>query len=85
MLDNMSPSQAKQVANALRQLYPSILIECSGGIREENIIDYFSPDIDILSLSLSQHCEVIDFSLKVENQKRSDPNSVAHRNLCDKK
>ncbi|GJQ14711.1 hypothetical protein GpartN1_g6994.t1 [Galdieria partita] len=67
MLDNMNPTQAKQVANAVRQLYPQVLIECSGGIREDNIVDYFSPDIDILSLSLSQHCEVVDFSLKVEN------------------
>ncbi|GJD12739.1 Phosphoglycerate kinase [Galdieria sulphuraria] len=71
MLDNMNPIQAKQVANALRQLYPSVLIECSGGIREDNVADYFSSDIDILSLSLSQHCEVIDFSLKVENKHNS--------------
>ncbi|KAK4527612.1 hypothetical protein GAYE_SCF42G5535 [Galdieria yellowstonensis] len=71
MLDNMSATQAKQVANALRQLYPHIWIECSGGIREDNIVDYFSPDIDIVSLSLSQHCDVVDFSLKVDAGSRN--------------
>ncbi|GES79423.1 nicotinate-nucleotide diphosphorylase [Rhizophagus clarus] len=55
MLDNMKGDYLKQTAKTLKQKWVgqrTFLIESSGGISEENIIEYFSPDIDILSMVL---------------------------------
>ncbi|GBB84222.1 hypothetical protein RclHR1_10850001 [Rhizophagus clarus] len=70
MLDNMKGDYLKQTAKTLKQKWVgqrTFLIESSGGISEENIIEYFSPDIDILSMgSLSQGVPHVDFSLKIK-------------------
>ncbi|PKK65453.1 nicotinate-nucleotide diphosphorylase [Rhizophagus irregularis] len=70
MLDNMKGDSLKQTAKTLKQRWAgkrAFLIESSGGISEENIVEYFSPDIDILSMgSLSQGVPHVDFSLKIK-------------------
>ncbi|CAG8440528.1 4205_t:CDS:2 [Funneliformis caledonium] len=70
MLDNMKGDNLKQTASILKQRWKgkrTFLIESSGGITEENITEYFSPDIDILSMgSLSQGVPHIDYSLKIK-------------------
>jgi nicotinate-nucleotide pyrophosphorylase (carboxylating) len=44
-------------------------MEASGGIREGNIRDYFSPHIDVISMgSLTQGYPVVDFSMKIQKQ-----------------
>lgn len=46
MLDNMKGDSLKQTAKALKQRWAekrTFLIESSGGISEENIVEYFSP------------------------------------------
>ncbi len=42
MLDNMNPNEVKNVVNALenKNLRDKILIEVSGGINPDNIVDY---------------------------------------------
>jgi len=70
MLDNMKGDNLKQTAKTLKQRWAgkrTFLIESSGGISEENIVEYFSPDIDILSMGgLSQGVPHVDFSLKIK-------------------
>jgi nicotinate-nucleotide pyrophosphorylase (carboxylating) len=66
MLDNFCPSQLKQDAAVLKGLYPHVLIEASGGITTETMVDYLSEHVDIVSQGkLTQGYECIDFSLKV--------------------
>ena len=46
MLDNMKGDNLKQTAKTLKQIWAgkrTFLIESSGGISEENIVEYFSP------------------------------------------
>ena len=53
-------------AKRLKQAYPYLLIESSGGVTEETITKFMGPDIDVISLSRStQGYEVVDFSLKI--------------------
>ena len=53
-------------AQTIKKQFPAILIEASGGVNEENIIQYTGPDIDIISLgSATQGYGSVDFSLKI--------------------
>jgi len=73
MLDNMTPELAKQTSRNLKEKYPHILIEVSGGINLETLDKYFSPDIDIISTSiLIQSVKHIDFSLKIKKRKNDN-------------
>jgi len=73
MLDNFSPEDAWNVSKLIKEKYPHILIEVSGGITEETAAKYMGPHIDILSTSsLIQGVPVVDFSLKI--QKDAPPN-----------
>lgn len=51
MLDNMNPSEIKEVVNTLkeRRLREDIIIEISGGITPNNITEYASLDVDVIS------------------------------------
>lgn len=54
-------------AAALKQMFPAVLIEASGGVTPQNVDTYFSPHVDIVSLGcITQGCPVVDFSLKVQ-------------------
>ncbi|XP_077574188.1 nicotinate-nucleotide pyrophosphorylase [carboxylating]-like [Stigmatopora nigra] len=67
MLDNFQPKALHVAAAAVKQEFPHLLIEASGGVTPENIADYFSPCVDIISLGcITQGCPVVDFSLKVQ-------------------
>lgn len=69
MLDNFSPKDLKETAKTLKQKYQTnnFLIEASGGITKNNISNYFSNDVDIISLgSLTQDIRPVDFSLKIK-------------------
>lgn len=66
MLDNFSPDRLKEVAAVLKRNYPSSIIEASGGITTADLWEYFSPDVDVISLgSLTTAYPLIDCSLKV--------------------
>jgi nicotinate-nucleotide pyrophosphorylase (carboxylating) len=73
MLDNFSGDNLKVVAASLKRKWveagkKSVLLECSGGLREENITEFLCNDIDIYSTSMvHQGTGVIDFSLKIDH------------------
>ncbi|XP_069577817.1 nicotinate-nucleotide pyrophosphorylase [carboxylating]-like isoform X1 [Brachyistius frenatus] len=67
MLDNFHPQELHAAARALKDEFPALLIEASGGVTPENLALYFSPHVDIISLGcITQGCPVVDFSLKVQ-------------------
>lgn len=67
MLDNFTPKDALDVSKKIKENFPHILIEVSGGITEETAQQYMGPHIDILSTSsLIQGVPVVDFSLKIQ-------------------
>lgn len=67
MLDNFQPQELHAGAGALKQEFPSLLVEASGGVTPEKLDLYFSPHVDIISLGcITQGCPVVDFSLKVQ-------------------
>ena len=65
MLDNFDPVSGENVAKKIRQVNPHILIEISGGISEENIVQYAS-FADRISLGYLTHSiKSKDFSLEI--------------------
>lgn len=66
MLDNFSPSQACSLAKKLKESYPHILIELSGGVNPEKIEEYICEHIDIISIGkLTTEIKYIDFSMEI--------------------
>lgn len=66
MLDNMGVEEAEKAIRLVREINPSALIEISGGITSDNIMDYASLDVDIISLGwLTHSVRSLDFSLEV--------------------
>ncbi|KAJ3614085.1 hypothetical protein NHX12_017662 [Muraenolepis orangiensis] len=67
MLDNLKPQELHASALALKEEFPTLLVEASGGVTPENLPQYFGPHVDIISLGcITQGCPVVDFSLKVQ-------------------
>ncbi|ORZ39706.1 nicotinate-nucleotide pyrophosphorylase [Catenaria anguillulae PL171] len=67
MLDNFEPKALGVAATSLKTRFPHVLIEGSGGITEETVVDYFSPHVDVLSMgSLTQGVPHVDYSLKIK-------------------
>ena len=69
MFDNMSPDEAQDTLNALDEndLRKDVLIEISGGITEDNILDYAPLDVDIISLgSITHQASSLNFSLDMD-------------------
>lgn len=61
------PQELHVAAQALKEEFPTLLIEASGGVTPDNLPKYFSPHVDIISLGcITQGCPVVDFSLKVQ-------------------
>ena len=65
MLDNFSVETAKQVANQIRSIDPSIIIEISGGITPDTILDYASFSDRISMGYLTHSVKNKDFSLEI--------------------
>ena len=67
MLDNFESTELKEVAQIIKNKYPNIIIEASGGIKTDNIHHYFSLNVDVISLGLlTQGYDTLDFSLKIQ-------------------
>lgn len=69
MFDNMSPNEAQDTLDILIEngLRENVLIEISGGITEDNILDYSPLDVDIISLgSLTHQASSLNFSLDMD-------------------
>ncbi|MFX0002719.1 MAG: carboxylating nicotinate-nucleotide diphosphorylase [Candidatus Hodarchaeota archaeon] len=70
MLDNMDPDQVEDAINSLKEnnLRDKVIVEVSGGITQDNIIDYLLSEPDVISLSLITQfpSEQVDFSLRFD-------------------
>ncbi|KAL4612816.1 hypothetical protein GN956_G22908 [Arapaima gigas] len=67
MLDNFTPEGLHAAARSLKQEFPFVLVEGSGGLTPQTLPLYFSPHVDIISLGcITQGCPAVDFSLKIE-------------------
>ncbi len=71
MLDNFSPKQAKDASEALRQAgFGKVLIEVSGGVTSETLLEYATAQVDIISLGdLTHSVKALDISLEIEKLK----------------
>jgi nicotinate-nucleotide pyrophosphorylase (carboxylating) len=67
MLDNFSPKQARATGKALRVAgFSKVLLEVSGGITGENLLEYADAQIDIISLGeLTHSVKALDISLEI--------------------
>ena len=66
MLDNFDPLQLKKDAETLKQEYPHVLVEASGGITTETMGAYLCDHVDIISQGkLTQGYSCLDYSLKI--------------------
>lgn len=69
MLDNFAHSDLKVAAASLKEKWGNkALLECSGGLRWDNIESFLCNDVDIYSTSMvHQGTGVVDFSLKIDH------------------
>ena len=74
MLDNFSPRQVKEAIALLEKkgFRNKVLIEASGGINEQNIIEFAAAGADILSLGeITDSARALDMSLEVLKVKKT--------------
>jgi nicotinate-nucleotide pyrophosphorylase (carboxylating) len=68
MLDNMNPQEIDKIISTLESmnLRHNILIEVSGGIKPENIVEYAKTNADIISAGYITHSsKSLDLSLEI--------------------
>jgi nicotinate-nucleotide pyrophosphorylase (carboxylating) len=67
MLDNFSPKQAKAASEELRKAgFDGVLLEVSGGITGDNLLEYAAAQVDIISLGeLTHSVKALDISLEI--------------------
>jgi nicotinate-nucleotide pyrophosphorylase (carboxylating) len=67
MLDNFSPKQAKAAGEALCKAgFDKVLLEVSGGITGENMLEYASAEVDVISMGeLTHSVKALDISLEI--------------------
>jgi len=72
MLDNFSPKQIEKTIQILKKMgiYGKVLLEASGGITAENIVEFASKGVDIVSLGeLTDSPKTLDISLEITKVK----------------
>ncbi|XHH07660.1 MAG: carboxylating nicotinate-nucleotide diphosphorylase [Candidatus Bathyarchaeia archaeon] len=68
MLDNFTPEEAKNAAETLKnaKLPHKVLLEVSGGINSETLLDYARAEVDIISIgALTHSVKSLDISLEI--------------------
>ncbi|MCX8153192.1 MAG: carboxylating nicotinate-nucleotide diphosphorylase [Candidatus Bathyarchaeota archaeon] len=67
MLDNFSPSQIREATEALKKAgFGKVLVEASGRITEENLLDYAQTGVDVISMGeLTHSVTALDLSLEI--------------------
>lgn len=68
MLDNFSPQQAKEAVALLKKsgFFGRVLLEASGGITPENLLEFASAGVDVISLGeLTHSVKALDLSLEI--------------------
>jgi len=72
MFDNFSPKQIRKAVKALKKagFFGKVLLEVSGGITEQNLLEYASTQVDIISMgALTHSVKALDISLEVTKVK----------------
>lgn len=72
MLDNFSPEKINEAIDLLKTkgYLGNLILEASGGITFENVLDYASTQVDIISIgALTHSVKSLDMSLKIINEK----------------
>jgi nicotinate-nucleotide pyrophosphorylase (carboxylating) len=72
MLDNFSPDQIKAAVALVKKagFAGKVLLEASGGITSENLLDYASAGVDLISLGeLTHSVKALDLSLEIVSAK----------------
>lgn len=72
MLDNFSPKQIREAVEALEKAgFGKVLLEASGRITEENILDYAKTGVNLISIGeLTHSVSALDASLEIAPIKR---------------
>lgn len=61
----------------MKDAFPHVVIESSGGISEETIEDFMGPHVDVISLSrVTQGYDVVDFSFKIQKRGHDPANPL---------
>jgi nicotinate-nucleotide pyrophosphorylase (carboxylating) len=70
MLDNFSSKQAKDTSEMLKKAgFDDVLLEVSGGITSENLMDYATAQVDIISMGeLTHSARALDISLEINKK-----------------
>jgi len=74
MLDNFTPKETQDAINLLKKkgLRDRVLIEASGGITEQNILEYAAAGVNIVSLGeITQSVKALDLGLEVTKVRES--------------
>jgi len=70
MCDNMNVEDIKKVVRYRTKNHPHVLIEASGNVTKDNIVEYAHTGVDAISSGSLIHKAVwIDFSMRIENKK----------------
>jgi len=68
MLDNFSPQQAKEAVRLLKKggFFGRVILEASGGITPQNLLEFASAGVDVISLGeLTHSVKSLDISLEI--------------------
>ncbi|XP_077995633.1 nicotinate-nucleotide pyrophosphorylase [carboxylating]-like [Glandiceps talaboti] len=77
MLDNFEPQAVHEAAKQLKEKFPYVIIEASGGITEDTLLNYLGPQIDVVSLSrATQGYQTLDFSFKIQKEGKNPHNPM---------
>ena len=68
MLDNFSPKQVREAVEALKKagFFGKVLLEVSGGITEQNLLEYASAQVNVISMgALTHSVKALDITLEI--------------------
>jgi len=68
MLDNFSPKQVREAVAAFKKagFFGKVMLEVSGGITEQTLLEYASSQVDIISMgALTHSVKALDLSLEI--------------------
>ena len=64
-----------EAARQVKSRYPGVLVEASGGLTEDNVVEFFGPGVDVVSLGCATHRPgIVNFSLKIRAPGRDPTN-----------
>ncbi len=67
LLDNMTPVQTREAVTRIRDEFPAMKIESSGGITLENVRKYADAGVDFISIgALTHSARAVDLSMRIQ-------------------